>query len=441
MRKYMPYILCSTLLVLASTFTFAEKYKTVNKPVNDKFIKKYGRSFFDVKNINPFPIPHVLDRIDNKGKITTAQEWNNIARPQILNFYDEQVYGAIPPRPDSINFELLESSKDALGGIAERRQYRITVSAKYGSRDINVLFYLPKGATKDVPTFVYTNFAGNYAMSPEEEVFRIEPPKTKGKNLKRGRQATRLPIADIVARGFAVATHCYEDLYPDDKSQKAFKQSIYQIFANRNSFPQGGAISAWAWGNMRVMDLLQTIPELDKQKIAIVGHSRLGKTAILTGVHDKRFAYIIANNSGCMGDALSKRYYGESLGSMVKINFPYWFMPALAKYADNEGELPLDQHHLLATIAPRMLYTTSTTKDEWADPEGQLLGLINACPAFALFGAKNFPTLDALEIEKPFHGDVAYHIRRGKHSITPYDWNNFMDYAQKRGWKPVLPKK
>ena len=132
MRKYMPYILCSTLLVLASTFTFAEKYKTVNKPVNDKFIKKYGRSFFDVKNINPFPIPHVLDRIDNKGKITTAQEWNNIARPQILNFYDEQVYGAIPPRPDSINFELLESSKDALGGIAERRQYRITVSAKYG---------------------------------------------------------------------------------------------------------------------------------------------------------------------------------------------------------------------------------------------------------------------------------------------------------------------
>ena len=278
-------------------------------------------------------------------------------------------------------------------------------------------------------------------MSPEEEVFRIEPPKTKGKNLKRGRQSQRLPIAQIIERGYAVATHCYEDLYPDNNSDEAFQQSIYQIFANRDSFKKGGAISAWAWANMRVMDLLETIPEIDKSKVAVAGHSRLGKTALLTGAHDKRFSYVIVNNAGCMGDALSKRYYGESLGSMVKINFPYWFMPEAVKYADNEGALPLDQHHLLATIAPRMLYTTSATKDTWADPEGQLLGLINACPAFALFGAKNFPTLDALEIEKPFHGDVAYHIRRGKHNITPYEWDNFMNYAEKRGWKPVLPQK
>ena len=441
MRRYLHLILAVIATCLISTSIFAEKYVTKSEPVNEKFIKKYGRSFYDLKNLNPFPIPHVLDRIDKKGKITTAQEWNNVERKQILEFYDKEVYGAIPPRPDSMNFELLESSDNAMGGIAERRQYRITVSAKYGSREINVLFYMPKGAKKDVPTFVYTNFAGNYALSPEEEVFRIEPLKTKGMNLKRGRQAQRAPIADIVARGYAFATLCYEELYPDNKSDEAFQQSIYQIFANRDSFPKGSAISAWAWGNMRVMDLLETIPELDKQKIAIVGHSRLGKTALLTGAHDKRFSYVIVNNAGCMGDALSKRYYGESLSSMVKINFPYWFTPALVKYADNEGELPLDQHHLLATIAPRMLYTTSATKDTWADPEGQLLGLINACPAFALFGAKNFPTLDALEIEKPFHGDVAYHIRNGKHNITTYDWKNFIDYAEKRGWKPVLPKK
>ena len=440
MKKTICYALLGALFSGLSQFAFAEKYQTKPRSANDKFIQKYGRNFYDMKNLNPFPIPHVLDRMDGKGKVTSAQEWDSFARPQILKFFGEEIYGVIPPRPNSTKFELLESSNNALGGIAERRQYKITVSAKYGTREINVLFYMPKGAT-NVPTFVYTNFAGNYAVSTEEEVFRIEAPKTKGRNLARGRQSHRLPIAEIVARGYAVATHCYEDLYPDNNSDEAFKQSVYQIFENKDSFKKGSAISAWAWANMRVMDLLQTIPELDKSKIAVAGHSRLGKTALLTGAYDKRFAYIIVNNAGCMGDALSKRYYGESLGSMVKINFPYWFVPSAVKYANNEGALPVDQHHLLATIAPRMLYTTSSTKDYWADPEGQLLGLIHSTPVFALFGAKNFPTLDALEIEKPFHGDVAYHIKNDKHSISIYDWKNFMDYAEKRGWKPVLPKK
>jgi len=180
--------------------------------------------------------------------------------------------------------------------------------------------------------------------------------------------------------------------------------------------------------------LLETLPEIDPQHIAVAGHSRLSKTALVTGAHDKRFAYVCANNGGCMGEALSKRKYGETVALMANLLFPFWFSPNLKKYADNEGALLIDQHHLLASIAPRLLYVTSSSQDYWADPEGQLLGLINACPAFALYGAKDFPTLDALEIEKPFHGDVGYHIKSGKHNITPYDWKNFMDFAEKRGW-------
>ncbi len=424
----------SLTFALFSATELAEKYETKDIVSPEKFLKKYGNCY-DAKNANAYPIPNVLDRTDTKKKVKTALEWSREVRPQIIDFFDNEVYGQIPPRPDSIDFELFEQSNDALGGIAERKQYKITVGGAKGKLSFHVLLYTPKGA-KNAPAFICPNFSGNTSISPEEEVLKIESPDFRGKKeFKRGHRASRIPVKEIVSRGYAIATFHYEELYNDNNSGKARQKSVYSIFED-GKFVKGGAISAWAWGNMRVMDLLETLPEIDSKYIGVVGHSRLGKTSLLTGVHDPRFAYICVNNSGCMGDALSKRKYGESIASMTNINFPYWFLPSFKKYADNEGALPLDQHHLLATIAPRMLYTTAATEDVWADPEGQLLGLIHSCPAFSLFGGKNFPTLDALEIEKPFHGDVAFHIRRGKHNITPYDWNNFMDYAEKRGWKP-----
>ncbi|MBP3358240.1 MAG: acetylxylan esterase, partial [Opitutales bacterium] len=303
-----------------------------------------------------------------------------------------------------------------------------------------VLLYIPKNIDGKAPAFVYPNFWGNYSLTDEKEIplpdFRYSGgKKVKIKEKERGSR-DRLPVRDIIARGFATATFAYCDVYPDLVKEDGAKQSIYKIFHKDPKYPECMPFPAWAWGNMRVMDLLQTQPEIDCDKVAVVGHSRLGKTAIITGAYDTRFAYVIANNSGCMGDALSKRKYGENIHAIANVTFLYWLLPQMKKYANNEGELPLDQHHLLATIAPRMLYCASATEDVWADPEGELLGLMHACPAFALFGTKNFPTLDALEIEKPFHGDVAYHIRKGKHNITPYDWKNFMDYAQKHGWNP-----
>jgi len=424
----------------------AEKYETKEQPQSEAAIKKYGK-LYDVKNVNLFPIPDVLERLDKKGKTASAEEWAQQSRPLVMNFIDEEMYGRIPPRPDTLKFELAESSDDALGGIAIRRQYKIVAGGKNGDIDINVLVYLPKGAKGKIPAFICPNFGGNHTVSPEKEVFlptcRLSSKKQSTAYLekKRAGKLTRIPVADIVSRGFAVATFCYCDLYPDYNGEEALKESVYKIFGKDSEFAKGPAIVAWAWGNMRVMDLLQTMPQIDTQHIAVAGHSRLSKTALITGSHDPRFAYVCANNGGCMGEALSKRRYGESLASMVDINFPYWFSPNLKKYGNNEGALPIDQHHLLASIAPRMLYVTSSAEDYWADPEGQLLGLIHACPVYALFGGKNFPTLDALEIEKPFHGDVAYHIRSGRHNITRYDWKNFMDYAVLRGWKPVPPKK
>ena len=423
-----------SLFVLLSATLYAEKYITTIQPETPEKFKHFGEYFYDMKNINTHPIPNVLERPDGNGKVKTAQEWVQQVRPLVLKYFEDEVYGAIPPRPDTIKFELFESSKNALGGIAERRQYRITVGAKYGERSFHVLLYLPLNAN-NTPAFICPNFNGNYTITTESEVKKIIAYRSRMKTHQRGSFASRIPVAEIVSRGYAIATFSYEEIYNDGKSQEISKKSVYGIF-EENPTPKN-AIAMWAWGNMRVMDLLQSLPEIDHRKIGVAGHSRMGKTALLTGAFDTRFAYVIVNNSGCMGDALSKRKYGETIKSMFGINqVGYWFSPALKKYIDNEGAMPLDQHHLIATIAPRMLYTTSATEDVWADPEGQLLGLIHACPIYKLFGAKNFPTLDALEIEKPVHADVAYHIRKGKHDMTSYDWNNFIDYAEKCGWKP-----
>lgn len=443
MKKFIVSIIClGAFSAGVSSSAFAEKYITRDQPVADTFIKKYGKSFYVVSQIGNLPVPDVLERLDRKGRVANALEWSREARGQILEFFDSQVYGAIPPRPDSQKFELIESSDDALGGIALRRQYRITVSGAGGSLSFVALVYLPKNGGAKTPAFICPNFYGNFVVSPEDgiatENYAATLSEKKRAQLRAGK-STRVPVANIVSRGYAIATFCYMDVYPDRKGESAADESVYKIFGKK--FDSRPAIVAWAWGNMRVADLLETLPEIDMSKLAVVGHSRLGKTALITGAHDLRFAYVCSNNAGCMGEALTRRNYGESAASMVDFNFPYWFSSNFKKHAHDVSSMPVDQHHLVSLIAPRMLYTTSSSEDFWADPEGQLLGLINAAPAFALFGAKNFPTLDALEIDSPFHGDIAYHIKSGRHSITPYDWKNFMDYAEKRGWKPVPPKK
>ena len=239
------------LFVVVSATLCAEKYITTFQPETPEKFKRFGEYFYDMKNVNPYPIPNVLDRPDEKGKVKTAQEWTQQVRPLVLKYFEDEVYGAIPPRPDTIKFELFESSKNALGGIAERRQYRITVGAKYGERTFHVLLYLPLNA-KGTPAFICPNFNGNYTISSEPEVKKIIAYRSRMKTHQRGSYASRIPVAEIVARGYAIATFSYEEIYNDGKSQEIAQKSVYGIF-EENPTPKN-SIAMWAWGNMRVMD-------------------------------------------------------------------------------------------------------------------------------------------------------------------------------------------
>lgn len=369
----------------------------------------------------------------NGREIETYGDWLSL-RPEVERFFAEKIYGEPLPRPQKLEFKLLESGE--LPSInAERRQYKIFAENGGKTFAFHVLIYMPKNAKAPVPVFVSPNFAGNHAVWNDPAIIlpshylknnqRVGISDNKAHDSQRGKNAWRHPIDKIVSAGFAIATFCYCEVFPDKPD--GAKDSVYNIYPPRK---KGTAIPAWAWGNCRALDLLETIPEIDASKAVVIGHSRLGKTAIYSGVYDKRFAAVVSNGSGCMGTATNRRNFGETLGFMAKAkNLNYWFVDEMAQFSGaNIEKMPFDQAHLLACIAPRPLYVESATNDVWADPKGEYISLCEAAKIYALFGAKNLPEGDVVYIEKPFHGDVGHHLREGNHDIVEYDWVQFLKF-------------
>ena len=193
-----------------------------------------------------------------------------------------------------------------------------------------------------------------------------------------------------------------------------------------------GTIGAWAWGLSQMLTAVEKeIPEIDAARVAVIGHSRLGKTALWAGATDPRFAMAISNNSGCGGAALSRRAFGETV-ERINNNFPHWFSANFKKYNRNEASLPIDQHQLIALVAPRPVYVASATGDRWADPRGEFLSLLNAVSVYQLYSVHPFGQVTEMPPPGKRVGHrMGYHLREGKHNITPEDWSHYLDFADK----------
>jgi len=390
---------------------------------------------YDESKAGSFPLPDPL--VFNDGKpVKTAREWKKRRRTEVLQLLEADVYGRSPKAPKHIRFQVFDLDKAALGGKATRKQVTVYFPTPKGDAHEDLLIYIPSGAPKPVPLILELNFLGNQSVTNDPGVKAAtiwlgKPPARVGAPEKMRGIDKDFDLEKLLGRGYGFATVCYQDIEPD------FKEGITQGGIRRQFLPAGqtesspdgwGAIGAWAYGLSRAMDYLEKDKDVDARRVAIMGHSRLGKTVLWAGAQDTRFAMVLSSCSGRGGASPWRRNYGETLQSMSRA-FPFWFCPNLFKYVDQVDKLPVDSDDLTALIAPRPVYITSAEDDQWADPRGMFMAAVAAGPVYKLLKAEDLGTDQMPGLNEPIMHTLAFHIRTGKHAVTAFDWDQFLTFA------------
>ena len=399
------------------------------------------RMNLDEAQIPPYMVPAL--------ESATAEEFLANERPRLMAGFEKYLYGKLPPLCEEMNCDIVEEDANAFGGLATRRELVIRCAQGGHARFLNLLLFLPNQCKgQKVPVFFGLNFKGNHSTTRESGVrfvlpkryptLKYGPRQTDNRATveQRGIDEGRWCFEEVLRRGYAAATLCLWELYPDHPY--GFSQSILSLFFDEACFESErrpcGAISAWAWGISRALDALEKQPEIDAGRMAVHGLSRLGKTALWAAANDQRIALAVSNCSGTCGAKLSHRYCGEDF-AWIQLWNPHWMMPAFKEYCGRDQEIPVDQNQLIGCIAPRLVFITSASRDEYADPNGEYLGAYHASPYFRFFGKEGLTSgCPPPTGQRVGNGSIGYFRRDGEHNCTPEDWQALLDFTDER-WR------
>ena len=386
-------------------------------------------------------LPDPLVMFDGR-RVTSRDQWFKERRPELQALFQHYMYGAIPPKPAHTQARVLGEYHDFLAGKATLKLLTLETGPTNAPR-IDLMLVEPNAHPGPAPVFLAINFCGNHALTDDPRV-----PLARGwmgnsckgctnhtaTEAARGSQAADWPLAEIVRRGYALAVFHNADV---DSDRPEVSERIYAWLAGAdqaaNRPANRGTIAAWAWGFHRCVDYLLTERSLDPRRIAALGHSRNGKTALLATAFDERIAIAFPHQAGCGGSAPSRGKTGESVKA-INDRFPHWFNARFKQFNDAPERLPFDQHCLVALCAPRPVLFSAAEEDQWANPAGQFQVLQAADPVYRFLGTQGLAAREFPPRRQLVDSRLGYYLREGKHSMTADDWTVFMNFAD-RQWR------
>ncbi len=412
---------CSIMMLIATTSLLAEEFPP---PA-------------DLPSIAELPDPLVMR---NGTPVTTAEQWQKQRRPELKQLIEHYMYGVAPAAPENLKAEVLHSNAKALGGKATLEEIKLTFGPQ-NKGSMNLLLIKPN-SVKQPPLFVGLNFNGNHTVLAEPAivlpiVWMRGTPENKAREEDRGKETNVWCAEQLIDRGYALATAYYGDLDPDkDRQNEDWSDGIHPLYyvagQTKPAPHEWGAIAAWAWGISRMIDHLAQREDLDAKRIAVIGHSRLGKTALLAGALDERIAIVCPHQSGTGGCAASRENDQETV-ARINTNFPHWFNDNFAQFNEQVEKLPFDQHSLMALCAPRPIFDTEGLQDRWANFDNSLRSLLGADAVYKLLGKPGFKLGHPLEQEDVLTaentGELNQYRRDEKHVLNAGYWEKILDFA------------
>ncbi len=395
-----------------------------------------------------WPDPLILE---NGNAVHNRNDFERLRRPEILRLFEEHVFGRTPQSSIPVRVLRTEVDANALHGLARRVQITLAVGEN-AERIWHLLLYMPANARRPVPVFVALNFDGNQTVD-EDSGITLNPVWVPDPDLKalhlakelsrhvlltpdavsRGAAASQWQVEKIIARGYGLATIYAGDIEPDFVGGIGYgiRPLMFSGTQSLSAADDWGAIGAWAWGMSRMVDVLSNDPTVDPKGFIAFGFSRFGKTALWAAAQDNRFAAVISNESGQAGATLSHRQIGEPIDHLM-LAFPYWFCANYQHYLGRVQSLPVDGHLLLSLIAPRPLDIGSAIDDPFSDPGGEFLAARAVTPVYGLYEKTGITDVKMPGLETPIGDTVAYHVRRGGHDVTAYDWEQYLNFVDRQ---------